>query len=218
MDQSGWKKDYTQIDCTITTSDISEYEIFSGSVEFVVVFISGGTIDYMPYASKYTTGSNTISFNDGKVTGTVDFANTQVSSDAYDVLFRATAEGDDFAYFLAPTDLCYGNGINSGTFSFQVELPTGQIDTTRSSGYTTSKLNAFDFPINYQELSGATGTYSENGTKYTLEFDEISGSERFWFSGFYNNVSPQQDYWAYMDMSGFCADGSNFNVSANLHL
>lgn len=116
----------------------------------MIIFIGGGTIEYMPYASKYTTGSNAISFNDGELRGTVNFVKAQLASTNYYMLFRSTTAGDVFTYFLAPTGICNGAGIKSGTFYFYVNDTSamGTLDTSRTSGYTTTNLNAFNFSVN----------------------------------------------------------------------
>lgn len=184
--QSELKRDYTRLNCTITASDISEYQSFSGYVEFVVIVIGGGTVDYIPYGSKGTTGENALSFYDGEVTGTVKFDNTQVFPCDYALLFRETTAGYRYIYFLAPIAIYNQKEIRLGTFYISVDFPTGGVlDTTRTSGYTTSKINKFEFSMDYQELSGASERYSNGGTKYTVNFGKISSSEYFWINSFY---------------------------------
>lgn len=105
------------------------------------------------------------------------------------MLFRSTTAGDVFTYFLAPTGICNGAGIKSGTFYFHVNDTSamGTLDTSRTSGYTTTNLNAFNFPVNYQQLPSATGTYSKDETKYTVKFGAIGSSKHFWFTTFYKD-------------------------------
>lgn len=207
FNQAGGRASSTSINCQVT-ADISDYSTLSGSISFDAVFDGGGRIETTSAASRWTSGTNTITFNNN-LSNTVSF-NTP-NTDTSQFLSRYTMKGDVFYYYLAPSDLCYGQGIRSGTFTFTVSQGPGGnfgvLNQSLTETYTTNNISPFGYPISYSALNSGSSSYSNSGRQLTTTFRSIPAGNRFWFSGFsaYSYVSGT--YTVSYDLEVTCNNG-----------
>lgn len=207
FDQAGGRASSTSINCQVT-ADISDYSTLSGSISFDAIFDGGGRIETTSAASRWTSGSNTITFNNN-LSNTVSFSTP--NTDTTQFLSRYTMKGDVFYYYLAPKNLCNGGAIQSGTFQFTVSQGPGGsfgvLNQSLTETYTTNNISPFGYPKSYSTLNGASSSYANNGRQLNTNFGYIPAGNRFWFSGFsaYSYVSGT--YSVNYDLEVRCASG-----------
>ncbi len=206
FDQAGGRASSTSVNCQLT-ADISNYDTLNGDLDFDIIFDGGGRIETTSAASRWTSGTNTITFNNN-LSNTVSF-NTP-NTDPAQFISRYTMKGDVFYYYLAPKNLCYGAGVRSGTFTFSVSSGPGdfgKLDQSLTETYSTGNISPFGYPKSYSALGGANPSYSSNGRTFTTTFNSINSGERFWFSGFSKYTYISGTYAVSYDLRVNCNNG-----------
>lgn len=211
--QSLWETNETKLICTITANEITDFKALQGNIQFLVVFFGGGTIKQMSYGSKFTVGANKVSFNDGQLTGTVNFINTKVPVSSFKSLTRNSMGSDSLYYFLAPQNLCGTSSIKSGSFLFEIQSKAGSLpmDPARTGLYFTASLNDFDYPITYGKPAGLSAGFSNLKNTYRATFGTLNHNQYLWFTTFHQSTFIiKGDVTFNIEISGVCKDGLPF--------
>lgn len=218
FDQAGGKASSTSVNCQVT-ADISGYSSLTGTLDFDIIFDGGGRIETTSAASRWTSGQNTITFNNN-LSKTVNFNTPNINGAQF--ISRYTMKNDIFYYYLAPSTLCSGNGISSGTFTFTVsEGPGGEFGKLTQSlteTYSTNNLSPFGYPKSYSALSGGSSVYSSNGRVLTRTFNSIPAGDRFWFSGFSAYTYLSGTFSVNYDLRVTCKSGFQDRSTQTLNL
>lgn len=210
IDQSAWAKDYTQLNCQITSSDVSKYSSLTGTVSYIVVFIGGGTPEFTSFANSYTVGKNTISFNDGagnEISNSVTFSATSYNQYSSDMMSRYTMSGTGWLYIILPKAVCQGQGgIKSAKFSVQINSNSdgiGSIVQSKTGLYSTNSINSFFFPKSYTTLDNSTPVYSQGGTRMDVSnIGSVPDGSSFWMTTQYDmSVYTDADFSVSYDLS-----------------
>jgi len=218
FDQAGGRTLSTQVNCQVT-ADLSGYQTLSGNLDFDIIFDGGGRTQTTAAASHWSTGSNTITFNNN-LSKSVSFRTPD--TDTAQFISRYTMKGDVFYYYLAPKDLCSGSGIKSGTFQFTVSGGPGgdfgQLNQSLTETYITNNISPFGYPKSYSSLNGKSDRYSNSGKTFKTTFGSISAGDRFWFSGFSKFTYISGTYSVYYDLEVTCKNGKKDRSRQTINL
>lgn len=211
IDQSAWEKDYTKLDCQITSSEVTKYSSLTGTVSYIVVFIGGGTPELISFGTSYTTGENKISFNDGagnEISNSVRFLPTNFWSYSSEILSRYTMNGTGWLYIILPQNVCQGQrGIRSAQFTLNIDSSVddmGAIIQSKTGIFYTDSVNPFFLPKSYSNFDHAMYfEYSEDGKKMDVN---IPGSV------------PENSYiWMTTQYEMSASNNAQFSIKYKMH-
>jgi hypothetical protein len=212
----------SQIQCQVI-ADLFRYSAIDGTLEFSGIFNTGVTAETLAAANYWQVGNNTITFN-GNLSIQVNlpialsFPGT-ADAHLWDGLWFPTQQQNLTFFSYSPLQLCGGQGIQSGSFTFSY-TPYPPVNCTPSNieFYVTNQFNSILNPKTAEVIPGLSIDISGDGTTIVASFGALSPGYTFWFSTLLQPVNP----WLWNDFEYYtnviCADGTTDSKDQPLYM